>query len=183
MIWNVRFWTWKHHFSSTSKSCRLEFLCSRDFLVQGIGGWVQTKSWTSVEIVPPNPPNFSFIPRGEEIRPAGMHYPKCSQSGLLRLREMMESLCCVKILFPNCAFRCETRLWHQAFFEPQTSCAARSRGKKTSTIHHVHMSAAVLFFRFRCRIQFRVCACLMFGVFWSFKFGVCVGCVGLGVRI
>ena len=103
--------------------------------------------------------------KGEEIRPAGMHYPKCSQSGLLRLREMMESLCCVKILFPNCAFRCETRLWHQAFFEPQTSCAARSRGKKTSTIHHVHMSAAVLFFRFRCRIQFRVCACLMFGVF------------------
>ena len=47
------------------KSCRSKFLCSRDSLVQGIGGWVRTKSRTSVEIVPPNPPNFSSLfPRG-----------------------------------------------------------------------------------------------------------------------
>jgi hypothetical protein len=72
-------------------------------------------------------------------------------------------------LFPNRAFRSETRSWHQTFSNPRPRVQHDQSEKRISAVH-VCMSVAVSVFHVWCFCE-------------VFKFGVCVGRIDVYERV
>ena len=192
MIFNVRFRTWKHQFGSTSKSYRLKKIMltrlpgSRD---RRVGS---NKILNLSRNCPSQPTQFLLYLLEEEIWPTGMHYLKCSQSGLGKKSDQLECItwnvakvvfCIRKESWEVCVARTfnwtvPSDTWHvcgtNRFWTPDLVYRT-IKGKRTSTFHDVHMSAAISFIR--SQMAHSISSLCTFDV-WLFcevfKFGVCV---------